>query len=404
MDKLAIGLWGCFFGVIAIMLMGSAFAYAQSLQRIALNSALSAIASALYAAAFLGGLPLTDARTEALFLAVITLVVSALLTYLLFAVLGLLKSAAMRWRAIGLLCGLLLGMLLMGWLLAAKAFFILCVATACLLGLVALGAAVKKALIGDRLAWMVVFAICCMLVAVVGLSAIALDRKDSPWLLHAVIALAANLYMGMIAMVLWSRYAYLIELHKLMAYGPSYDPVTRMRSHQETGHMVGAVFKSFRDKPQPLGIVALTIANLYTLEQLYGSHAVNHALFICAGRLRRTVPGHVEMGRLGKEGFVLVMPHCTESASLINLARAVQARMSKPVSLNTSRELETQGTVWAAEIGVGVLTVSNPEARGSDAIAMAYRMSRTAISYASRIAWFDHSSGETTELPDPRLL
>ena len=404
MDKLAIGLWGCFFGVVAVILTGSAFAYVRSLQRIALNSAMSAIASAVYVAAFLGGLPIADEPTRVTFLALVTMAVSALLTYLLLAILGLLKSAVVRQRAVALLSGLLLVLLLLAWLLPTRVLFILSTVAACLLGLVALGAALKKALNGDRLAWAMVFAICCMMVALVSLSVIAHDPQGSAWLLYTVSALAATLYMSTMAAVLWSRYAYLIEQNKLMAYGPSYDPVTRMRSHLETGHMVGAVFKSFRDKPKPLGIVTLTIANLYALEQLYGAHAVNHALFICAGRLRRTVPGHVEMGRLGKDGFVLVMPHCTESASLIDLARTVQARMRKPVSLNTSRELETQGTVWAAEIGVGVLMVSNPEVRGSDAIAMAYRMSRTAISYASRIAWFDHSSGETTELPDPRLL
>ena len=404
MDKLAIGLWGCFFGVVAVILTGSAFAYARNLRRIARNAALSAVASALYVVAFLGELPAAAAQEQAVFLALVTLAVSALLTYLLFAVLGFLQSAAIRQRVALVLGGVLLVVLVMGWLLPARTFFMLSTAAACLLGLVALGASLKKAFKGDRLAWAVVFAICCMLVALMGLSAIALDRSQSLWPLHAISALAATLYMSIMATVLWSRYAYLIELNKLMSYGPSYDPVTRMRSHQETGQMVGAVFKSFRDKPQPLGIVALTIANLYALEKLYSAHAVNHALFICAGRLRRTVPGHVEMGRLGNEGFVLVMPHCTESASLIDLARAVEMRLRRPLSLKTSRELETQGTVWVAEVGVGVLTVSNPEVRGSDAISMAYRMSRTAVSYASRIAWFDHSSGETVELPDHRLL
>jgi len=403
-EKIAIGLWGCFFGVVVVILTGSVFAYARSLRRIGFNAALSALASALYVAAYLGGLPKAYEQSEAVFLAWVTLAVSALLTYLLFAVLGVLKSAAMRKRAAVLLGAILLVVLWLGWLLSARALFILSVATACLLGLVALAGALQKAWKGDRLAWAMVFAISCMLVTLVGLNLIALDRSQSMWSLQAVSALAATSYMSIMAAVLWSRYAYLIELHKLMAYGPSYDPVTRMRSHQETGHMVGAVFKSFRDKPQPLGIVTLTIANLYSLEQLYGAHAVNHALFICAARLRRTVPGHVEMGRLGKEGFVLVMPHCKESASLIDLARVVQARLRRPVSLNTSRELETPGTLWAADVGVGVLMVSNPDVRGSDAIAMGYRMSHTALSYASRMAWFDHSSGETVELPDARLL
>ena len=101
------------------------------------------------------------------------------------------------------------------------------------------------------------------------------------------------------------------------------------------------------------------------------------------------------------------MPHCKESADLIDLARAIEARLRRSVSLTTSREaarIETDSTVWVADIGVGVLVVSNPESRGSDAIAMGRRMSRTAISYASRIAWFDESSGETVELPDNRLL
>ena len=84
------------------------------------------------------------------------------------------------------------------------------------------------------------------------------------------------------------------------------------------------------------------------------------------------------------------------------MARAVEARLRRSVSLNTSRKVSQLGagnTVWVAEIGVGVLMVANPQTRGSEAIAMGRRLSRTAVSYASRIAWFDHSSGETVELP-----
>lgn len=407
MDKFAIGTWGCFFGVVLGILAGSVFAYARSLRRIALNAAMSALASALYVAAFLGMLPIADAQTLTVFLAVVTMTVSVLLIYMLFAMLGLTKSARTRQRTMAVLFGVFLLALVWGWQLESKDFLVLSTVTACLLGLIALGAAIKKALAGDRLAWAVVFSLCCMLVAVVGLSAIAHERGQTNWSLHAVSALAATLYMVIMASVLWSRYAYLIELHKMMAYGPSYDPVTRMRTHAETGQMVGAAFKSFRDKPQPMGIVALTIANLYALEQLHGTPAVSHALFVCAARLRRTVPSHVEMGRLGTDGFVLVMPECKNSTILIDLARVVEARLRRSVSLSTSRnaaQIETDSTLWVADIGVGVLMVSNPESRGSDAIAMGRRMSRTAISYASRIAWFDHSSGETVELPDIRLL
>jgi GGDEF domain-containing protein len=407
MDKLAIGLWGCFFGVVVGILTGSVFAYLRSLHRIALNAALSAVVSALYVAVFLGALPMADAQTLTISLALVTIAVAVVLTYLLFAVLGLTKSQRFRQRIIAALSTLLLIALVWGWQLAPKDFLVLGTSVASLLGLVALATAIQKAWSGDRLAWAVVFAICCMLVALVGLSAIAYDRDGASWLLYAVSALAATLYMLTMASVLWSRYAYLIELHKLLAYGPSYDPVTRMRSHEETGQMVGAVFKSFRAKPQPMGIVVLSIANLYSLEKLHGVRAVNHALFVTAARLRRIVPSQVEMGRLGTDGFVLVLQQCKQSASLIDLATAVESHLRRPLSLSTSLEaarIETDSTVWVADIGVGVLMVSNPESRGSDAIAMGRRMSRTAISYPSRLAWFDESSGETVELPDNRLL
>ena len=407
MQILAIGLWGCFFGVVTGVLAGSVFAYVRSLRRISLNAAMFAMASALYVAAFLGILPVGAGQTLTVVLALITLVVSVVLTYLLFAVLGVTKSSRMRQRALAALAGLLLLAVVGGRQLAPKDFLILGTAIASLLGLIALGVAVKKALSGDRLAWAVALAICCMLVALVGLSTTAHAGDQASWSMRAVSALAATLYMVIMATVLWSRYAYLIELHKLLTYGTSYDPVTRMRTHAETGQMVGAAFKSFRARPQPMGIVVLTIANLYTLEQLHGTLAVNHALFVCAARLRRTVASKLEMGRLGNDGFVLLMPNCKESTILIDLARAVEARLRRPVSLSTSRDatrIETDSTVWVADIGVGVLMVSNPESRGSDAIAKGRRMSRTAISYAGRIAWFDPSSGETIELPDSRLL
>jgi GGDEF domain-containing protein len=412
MQTLAIGLWGCFFGVVAVMLAGSLFAYVRSLRRIALNAAISAIASAFYVAAFLGMLPINDAQTLTVTLALVILVVSVVLSYLLLVVLGLTQSSRVRQRTIVALAGVLLMALVWGWQLAPRSFLILGTAIASLLGLFSLGVAARKAWAGDRLAWAAVLAICCMLVAFVGLSTAAYEAHQIRWSLQVVTALAATLYMLIMASMLWSRYAYLIELHKVMAYGPSYDPVTRMRTHAETGQMVGAAFKSFRLKPQPMGIVVLTVTNLYALEQLHGMPAVNHALFVCAARLKRTVSGQLkmgrlEMGRLVNDGFVLLLPNCRESLVLIDLVQAVQARLRRPVSLTTSRDagrIETESTVWVADIGAGVLIVSDPQSRGSDAISMGRRMSRTAISYPGRIAWFDHSSGQTVELPDKHLL
>ena len=125
----------------------------------------------------------------------------------------------------------------------------------------------------------------------------------------AVSAVAATGYLVMIALAMWSRYSYLLELRRVVTYGPSYDPVTRMRSHAETGQMVGEVFyrATPEDEAATHGLIVISISNLYGLEKLHGRAAVNHALYMCATRIRRCVSGAVETGRLGEDGFLLLV-------------------------------------------------------------------------------------------------
>lgn len=402
MDKYVIGFWGCYFGSAGLMLAGSVFAYLRSLRRIAVNAAASALASTFFVVAFLGGLPIADAATLDRFLAHVASGVSVLLAYLLFSILGILRSPSSQRRALLLLAGVAGGVMALGWALSPQQSLMLSLAGAGLLGLVALVLSLRSALRGDRLAWVAVAGVVFMLIAIAGLSWAALDRAHVPWQAHAVSALAGTAYLATMASVLWIRYSYLIELNQALAYGPSYDPVTRMRSNSETNNMLNAVFRHYRDQPVPMGVIVVSIANLYVLEKLYGLAAVNHALFVCAGRLRRTVPAHVEMGRLGEDGFLLLMRNCQHSGDLIHLARRVQAALARTVTLNTSVEAGTaagQQTRWAAEAGLGVLRVSKSDARASSAVGLGRGMSRAALGYPSRIAWFDETSGEIVDMP-----
>jgi GGDEF domain-containing protein len=402
MEQFVIGFWGCFFGTTGLMLAGSVVAFIHSLRRIALNAALSAVASAFFVIAFLGELPIADPNTLARFLAFVACLVSTLLAYLLFSILGILRPPKTRRQVITALATLAAAVIVAGWFVQPLQALGLSTAVACLLGVVALAASVHSALRGDRLAWVAVSGVSFMLVALAGLGWIALDRAHVPWQVHAVSALAATAYLATMASVLWIRYSYLIELHEVMAQGPNYDPVTRMRSDVETGYMVGAAFKHYRDKPAPLGVIVISIANLYVLKNLYSLAALNHALFVCAGRLRRTVPAHIEMGRLADDGFLLLVRNCEDSGHLIQLAHAVQARLSKPVILHTRPEagsLAPKQTRWTADVGVGVLRVSGDDARATTTVAMGRGTSRTAWAYPSRVAWYDEKSGEIVGVP-----
>ncbi|MFC5500212.1 GGDEF domain-containing protein [Caenimonas terrae] len=400
MNTVAVGFWGAFFGSAALMLAASLLAYLQTRHKVPLRAAQLAVVSALFTLAYLGGLPMPDGDAEKRVLAHIAAVSFALPILQLLAWLGLTRGPERRRLASMAVWGLAALVVLVGWMLSARQALMLSSLVIVLMGLVALPLAARSALLGDRLAWLAFAGMFFVDITLAGLSWIALEEVTA-WPVHAVSAIAGTAFLATFSVAVWERYSYLLELRQVMAYGPAYDPVTRMRSHAETGQMVGAAFVAAGGEARPVGVIAVSIGNLYALEQLHGRGAANHALFVCASRLRRIVPGNVEMGRLGEDGFLLVTRDTDGPQRLVALARQVAQRLARPVSLSTSDPTaETSGRAgWVADVGVGVLAASAPATRPANAVTMARDMSRTAWSYGSRIAWFDRDRREIAELP-----
>jgi GGDEF domain-containing protein len=401
MEALAAGFWGAFFGTVVLMLAGSLAAFFRSLQRVALTAALSSLISALFVVAYLDWLPLGGPGAQARVLAHLAAVCSCALGLMLLAMLGLMRPAARANRIRSWFFGVAATVMLAGWMLQPVGALALSSAVALIAAAFALAACIRSALRGDRLAWLAVLGVTFLLIALTGLSWIALDREHVQWPVHAVSAVAASAYLTSMASALWARYSYLIELREVMSQGPSYDPVTRMRSHAETGQLVGAVFKSSEGETRPVGVLVISIGNLYALERLHGRGAVNHALFVCATRLRSCVPAEVDMGRLGEDGFLLLVRNSDDPVQLVELARLVARRLGRPLSLSLSPEPGEAGgkASWAAEVGVGVLAAATPQMRPSAAVSMARNMSRSAWTFSSRIAWFDRDARQIAELP-----
>jgi GGDEF domain-containing protein len=405
MDALAAGFWGAFFATAGLMLAASLAAFVRMHRRVALMAALSAVVSGAFVAAYLGWLPL-EAGTEARVLAHLALAVASTLAMLLLALLGFLRQRTMVTRTAAALLTVDGVTLAVGWSLRPEEALLLSSVTAFLIGSAMWLAALRAAVRGDRLAWMTVSGVGFMLVSLAGLSWIALDRSAG-WGVHGLSAISGMAYLSVMATALWVRYAYLLELAEVMAHGPSYDPVTRMRSHSETGQLVGDFFFRREGEPKPVGVIAICIGNLYALENLHGRAAFNHALFICAGRLRHLVPETVEMGRLGEDGFLLLSRHAHALDALALLALQLRDRLSRPVSLSTSSDpgrIDAAGTAWTADIGIGVLSTMS-SARPSQAVAAARAMARTGWSYASRLAFYDEEAGQIAELAsdEPQL-
>jgi GGDEF domain-containing protein len=401
MDKLVVGLWGAFFGVASLALGAALLAFTRSVRRVALSGALAAALSALYALVFLGWVPMEDGDALLRVQAHLAAACAAILGLLLLSLLGLLRVGAVAVRSGGAMAVLTAVVLGTGWLLPADEALGLATAMEVLIISIALVASVGSALRGARTGWLAVAGVACMSVAVAGLSSLALAPESTPWGVQAASALAATIYVACMALAMWGRYAYLIEVRKVMVHGPNFDPVTRLPSHAETGVLVGEAFD--RGDGRPVGVMAVSISNLHALEQLHGRAAYNHGLFVCASRLRRAVPPGVELGRLREDAFLLVMRKPRNAQQLIELAHLLARRLAKPVALGISRDmaqLENSRTEWVADVGVGLM-LARPGMRPPVAVAGARAMSRTAWSYPGRVAWYDEYERQIAELPAP---
>ncbi|HEY0824362.1 MAG TPA: diguanylate cyclase, partial [Ramlibacter sp.] len=287
-----------------------------------------------------------------------------------------------------------------GWFMEATEALLVSWLATFTIGTAMLLVAVRATARGNRLARTTVAGLSLMLVALGGLSWIALDRPGT-WPVHALSAVAGMGFLSVMAYATWERFSYLLDLSEVMAHGPSYDPVTRMRSHSETGQMVGDIFFHREAEERPVGVLAVCIGNLYALENLHGRAAFNHALFLCAGRLRRCVPQTVEMGRLGEDGFLLLTRSMEDLRGLDQLAREIRDRLTRPVNLSISRapgRMDARATGWVADVGIGLLSTTT-KVRPAQAVGTVRAMARTAWTYASRIAFFDDKAGQIAELP-----
>ncbi|HUR90674.1 MAG TPA: GGDEF domain-containing protein [Ramlibacter sp.] len=399
MQPLVAGFWGAFFGTAALMIAGAVAAYIRSLRRVAVMAGSASLLFILFVASYLQLVPFPDAVVRMRVQSCVFILSAVLLGHLVLAMIGHLRVpvAARRWRT-GIYS---YGIVIAGtaWLLPAPQGFALASAGGLFVGAAALVLCVRRAFHGDRLAGVAIIGVVSICTSAIALTWIA-TRDNVPVEVHAVGAVAAMVYLCVIAVVLWLRFSYLFELQQLMHHGAAYDPITRMRTHSETGQMVGLAFFDHVRDGAVSGVVAISIGNLLTLEKLHGRAAVNHGLFVSAGRLRRALPGGVEAGRLGEDGFLAFVRDVPDAGKLVELGHEIVRRLSRPVSLSTSAdpgELESGQAHWVAQVGVGIV-VAGAADRPSAAISKARGMSRAAWGFPSRVAWQD-DSGHVAEAP-----
>ncbi len=401
MHPVAIFFWGGFATTVVLMLAGAAAAFVKSHHRVAVAAALTALLSAIFIGANLLGLPIADPALEMRLVAHVAVFSATMLQLMLMLDLGLLREREVRRRIIAAVVALMVVTVGVSWMLSPGHAMELGSVVSVGVAVAALGTALRSVWLGDRNAWPVMWGTLLLPVCVAGVSWIALDPGVVPWRVHAVSAVAATAFLTGVGVMLWLRYSYLIELREVLAQGPRYDPITRMCTNAETAHMLSQTFMRQQNSTRPVVLIAVAIGNLYALENLHGRAALNHALFVCASRLRRCVPADMDVGRLFDDSFLLVSRDARNLERLIEVGRRLAVQLSRPLTLHTSTATDEAGekkAQWAAQVGVGLLATT-AHSQPSAAVGKVRDMARTAWTFASHVAWHDQASDTIAELP-----
>jgi GGDEF domain-containing protein len=386
MDALAAAFWGGFFTIATFMLAAAIGAAVRGFWRVAAVGVTYSVVPALFVCAYIGLLPIHNDATYQRVLAHVTVFGSVVLTsQLLLLLRGYRKPTADQQVSLLLLlvgCGVLVVTWPMQpiwglWAASAYAF---------VQGLGLIGLALVKASRGNSVAWLSVAGIVLALVSQGSLLWIAVHPSRVPVEVHGLAATSSLGYVAIMGWALWMRYIHALQLKQVLVQGPSFDPVTRLPSHAQAGRLVGSFLRG--GAVQHLGVVAVSLANLAPLEGLQGRAAYNHALFVCAGRLRRAAPLGAQVGRLGDDGFLMLMR--TDDAELLkHLAAKLRRSLTQPINVGAdldAGEVQAVPTEWVAEVGIGITLSAQPDAAGS-AVATARALSRAALAAQGRIVY-----------------
>lgn len=393
MDPLAAAFWGGFFTVATFMLAAAVGAAARGFRVLAAAGVTYSLVPALFVSAYLGLLPIRNEAALTRGLIHVNVIGTMVLMLQLMLVLRSYRKPItdQRWQVALLLAGV--AVLAVSWALSARQGLWLATAYAVVQCLWVAGAALRKALRGNPIAWLSVGGVLLALTSLVGMVWIHTHGGRVPVAVHGLTATASIGYVTIMGWTMWMRYSHALDLRQVMAQGPSFDPVTRLPSHAQAGRLVGRFLRA--GPTLPLGVVAVSLANLAALESLHGRAAYNHALYMCAVRLRRAAPLGSELGRLGDDGFLVLM-RTDDPALLKHVAARVLRALTQPVHVDTAAsdtEGATVSTDWVAEAGIGITLGKGRDGAGA-AVATARALSRAAFATPSRIVF-----GETREGP-----
>jgi GGDEF domain-containing protein len=259
---------------------------------------------------------------------------------------------------------------------------------------------VRAWLMGDRLAPAMAAGCLLTLPAIAGLHAIAMDLPSIQPALHAALALCAALSNGLTGFVLWRRDDHEWRTRREDGTPLRFDPVTKLYSGISLVQKLIKAQRRRRRTRRDGAVLAILVFDVDRVAAQAGASGVNE-MFICiASRIQRQVGVVNPVGRYYDCCFVSLVETIQSPAWLRTLGLRVASSLRRPMEVMTA---SGQRVELKADVGVGVVHLSQGPAAVEDILHDAQRMAEAARSMRSRAAILDPATGEVVPVEQANL-
>jgi GGDEF domain-containing protein len=204
---------------------------------------------------------------------------------------------------------------------------------------------------GDRFARPMAWACVALVLAVLGINAMAVHAIDGNLVLQAVAATGIVSSLVGSGMAIWRRNTEYQRMRRALSLHQEKDLLTQLWTGNALVQRVEKTIARARRTRSETAIVCVQIFNAAQLRQDLGDNAVEQLLYNFAVRVRHNAGSSTELGRYDANSFVVIVENVKQPSALRTMGLRLAAGSRRPFVINPR---STAPSDFKADVGIGI--------------------------------------------------
>jgi GGDEF domain-containing protein len=204
---------------------------------------------------------------------------------------------------------------------------------------------------GDRFARPMAWACVALILAVIGINAMALRAIDGNFALQVVAAAAIVSYLVGSAVAIWRRNTEYLRMRRALSLHQEKDLLTQLWTGDALAQRVEKTIARARRNRSETAVVCVQIFNAAQLRQDLGDNAVEQLVYNFAARVRHNAGSATELGRYDDNSFVVIVENVKRPSALRTMGLRLAAGARRPFVINPRSSAARD---FRADVGIGI--------------------------------------------------